>query len=227
MSGRGQVLLPRLLALVAVALAATEAVRRLVTPPLRELTQALVADGRPWDQLPLETLVAGCCAAALSLAGAWLLLCGAVVAVDALRRGALAAASATVVPGCPGWVRALVLAALGVAVTAGPALAEAPGTTSGTASGPANDLAGLALPDRLVTPARAPERHLVLVRPGDTLWAIAARQLPPTAADRDVDRSWRRLATANRDRVGDPDLIFPGTVLRVPDLARPTRKEAP
>ena len=224
MSGRGLPRFLRLLTLVLGVLVATEAVRRLVAPPLGALADALGTGGRPWDQLPFETALAGCCAGALSLAWAWLLLCGAAVAVDALRRGdAVASRAASPVPGCPQWVRALVLAALGLAVSTGPALADAPGA----APVPAADLAGLALPDRTVSPATAPHRHLEVVRPGDTLWAIAARRLPTTAADRTVDRAWHRLAAANHDRVGDPDLIFPGTVLRVPDLDRPTRKEAP
>lgn len=59
------------------------------------------------------------------------------------------------------------------------------------------------------------------VRPGDTLWGIAARQLrarddaaPPGAA---VERYWRSIYSANRAVIGaDPDLIFPGQVLVLP-----------
>jgi hypothetical protein len=215
----------RLLAVVLAALAASEAVRRLVTPPLDALAGSLGSGGRAWQQLPLETVLAGCFAAALALAWAWLLLGGAVVAVDALRRGdAVARAGGSPGLGCPRWVRTLVLAALGLAVSTGPALADAPGAVPTPAAG----LAGLGLPDRTVaSPDAGPSRRLVRVRPGDTLWAIAARQLPSTAADAAVDRAWRRLAAVNHDRVGDPDLIFPGSVLRVPDLDRPIRKEAP
>jgi nucleoid-associated protein YgaU len=64
------------------------------------------------------------------------------------------------------------------------------------------------------------------VRPGDSLWAIAARHLPPGAPDAAVDRAWRLLAAANRPSLGNrPDLIFPGAVLRVPDLSPALRKE--
>lgn len=224
MSGRVVPRFCRLSALVAAVLVATEAVRRLVTPSLGTLARSLGHQSRPWEQLPFETALAGCFAAALSLAWGWLLLCGVAVTVDALRRGGGAASTgASPVLRCPPWVRALVLAALGLAVGTGPALADAPGD----APTPAPGLAGLGLPDRVVSPATAPHRHPVLVRPGDSLWAIAARRLPPAAGDEAVDRAWRRWASANRDRVGDPDLIFPGTVLRVPDLDRPARKEAP
>lgn len=46
------------------------------------------------------------------------------------------------------------------------------------------------------------------VRPGDTLSAIAEGHGFP---------DWHRLYAANRDKVYDPDLIFPGQVLRIPD----------
>jgi LysM domain len=56
------------------------------------------------------------------------------------------------------------------------------------------------------------------VRPGDTLWGIAAAHLPPAArSPAAVDRSWRRVYDANRAVVGpDPDLIHPGTRLLLP-----------
>jgi LysM repeat protein len=49
------------------------------------------------------------------------------------------------------------------------------------------------------------------VQPGDTLWSIAAR----TAIYHDP-WLWPLLYTANRDRIHDPDLIFPQQVLAVP-----------
>ncbi|MER7488745.1 LysM domain-containing protein, partial [Streptomyces sp. NPDC126497] len=53
----------------------------------------------------------------------------------------------------------------------------------------------------------APGRHTV--RTGQTLSSIAdARGL-----------DWRVLHAANRDKVYDPDLIFPGQVLRIPNAA--------
>jgi LysM domain len=56
------------------------------------------------------------------------------------------------------------------------------------------------------------------VRPGDTLWGIAAAHLPPSARSlAAIDRYWRRVYGANRAVVGpDPDLIHPGTRLLVP-----------
>lgn len=46
------------------------------------------------------------------------------------------------------------------------------------------------------------------VRSGDTLSLVARAHGFP---------DWRRLYAANQDRVRDPDLIFPGQVLRIPD----------
>ena len=74
-------------------------------------------------------------------------------------------------------------------------------------------LDGLPLPDLPATerPAAGP-RHRV--RPGESLWSIAASQLPPAAADADIARRVTRLYVVNRDVIGpDPDLIFPGMLL--------------
>lgn len=65
---------------------------------------------------------------------------------------------------------------------------------------------------------RSPEQETrVVVRAGDTLWAIAARHLGPEATDQDVAEAWPRWYAANRHLIGDdPDLILPGQELRVP-----------
>jgi nucleoid-associated protein YgaU len=47
------------------------------------------------------------------------------------------------------------------------------------------------------------------VEPGETLSSIAERFLG------DSER-WRAIFQANRDQIEDPDRIFPGQVLRVP-----------
>ena len=57
----------------------------------------------------------------------------------------------------------------------------------------------------------------VVVRRGDTLWALAADRLGAQAAPSDIDAEWRRWYAANREVIGgDPDLIRPGQRLRVP-----------
>ena len=64
------------------------------------------------------------------------------------------------------------------------------------------------------------------VRPGDSLWLIAARRL---GADRDtahIAAAWPRWYVANRDVIGDdPNYIVPGQVLHPPAPA--TRQESP
>lgn len=103
---------------------------------------------------------------------------------------------------------------------------------------PGRAITGLPLPDRvgiadtvdhqrsaragtgLVAPAnsgsRTPEQF-VTVRPGDHLWAIAARMHGPDAHSDAIDSSWRALYELNRHVIGpDPDLIHPGLRLRLP-----------
>ncbi|KRC66473.1 hypothetical protein ASE12_17880 [Aeromicrobium sp. Root236] len=87
---------------------------------------------------------------------------------------------------------------------------------------PQHDLTGLQLPDRPVgsVPATAGAAPAVVVRPGDTLWAIAARSLPAGATDAEIARACARWHAANRDVIGDdPDLIFPKQRL-VPPLGK-------
>jgi hypothetical protein len=76
---------------------------------------------------------------------------------------------------------------------------------------------------------RRPAAAGVVVRPGQSLWAIAERLLSPAATDAQITRAWHRLHRANESTIGvDPDLILPGTRLVVPRLtAPPTREEAP
>jgi nucleoid-associated protein YgaU len=63
--------------------------------------------------------------------------------------------------------------------------------------------------------AAAPEE--VVVRPGDTLWGLAAAQLPPGATDAAIARAWPVWWGTNRAVIGtDPDLLHPGTRLVPP-----------
>ena len=75
------------------------------------------------------------------------------------------------------------------------------------------------------TPASAPVR--VTVAPGDSLWTLAQDRLPDHAAAARVDRAWRAVYAENRHRIGaDPDLLIPGTTLRLPpDLGQGHRNE--
>ena len=92
--------------------------------------------------------------------------------------------------------------------------------------GPAgHDPVGLRLPDR---PVAAPPRvtaapAAVVVRPGDTLWAIAARSLPAGATDAQIAHACAQWHAANRDVIGDDaNLIFPMQRLTPPLGKDPT-----
>jgi nucleoid-associated protein YgaU len=62
--------------------------------------------------------------------------------------------------------------------------------------------------------------HVVEV--GDTLWDIAAARLVPAERSAvNINRYWRQVYRANRSVIGaDPDLLHPGTRLRVSPFRR-------
>lgn len=90
-------------------------------------------------------------------------------------------------------------------------------------------LGGLQLPDLPAGPSRDDRRYWrpalheaelsrVVVRPGDSLWRLADRHLPPSASLADIATLTARLYTLNRAVIGDdPDLIFPGMTLVAPE----------
>jgi hypothetical protein len=63
----------------------------------------------------------------------------------------------------------------------------------------------------------APSRAVVVVRPGDSLWSIAAGALGPRPTNARVALAWPRWWSTNRAVIGpDPDLILPGQRLLAP-----------
>jgi hypothetical protein len=58
----------------------------------------------------------------------------------------------------------------------------------------------------------------VVIRPGDSLWAIARRIVGPRASNGAVEKELVAIWNRNAGRIGtgDPNLIFPGTRLRLP-----------
>jgi hypothetical protein len=210
----------RLLGLALVTSASGAGVGRLVRPAL----------GHDWSDrgsLTLEPYVAAACAAALAIC--WLWLATGVWWTVLATLGTGQPGRTRLPPAlCPRVVRSLALLALGLGV-ATPAYGD-PGAGPG--------LAGLPLPDRVAVrvmegaahpAAQMPPapRRLVRVRPGDSLWTLTARSLPAGVPDSAVDRAWRVVAAVNSGRLGaDPDLIFPGTLLRVPGPGRLLGKDA-
>jgi len=188
-----------------------------------------------------ELLVAGCAVAAL-LAASWLWAVTCLVAVRAAR------GHGETTRAVPIALRRLVLVACGAA------LAGAGSVPAGAAPGAAGGIAGLPLPDRatgaassttsavaatpVVRPSRAgraaataltPDADVLVVRPGDTLWQIAVRHLPPGAGAAEVTGCWQRIHELNRAVIGDdPDLIHPGQRLRLPHRwPGPTERKQP
>lgn len=194
----------------------------------------------------LPALITALAALLLQTALTWLLLLTVLVTLEPLAGRDLASYA-----GCPAGLRTALLACCGVAavgVLAGPAQAT-PVTPAPVLGGngshlvhpashadrrPADQrdfavLDGLPLPDRtaggiepITRPASGTADKTVLVRPGDTLWDIAARHLTAPHPNGSLDsgavqRTWRALYVENKSQIGpDPDLIQPGTVLRLP-----------
>jgi nucleoid-associated protein YgaU len=62
-----------------------------------------------------------------------------------------------------------------------------------------------------------PHLPQVVVRPGDSLWTIAATHLGPEATDIEIAREWPRWFRANIATIGsNPDVLLPGQILRAP-----------
>lgn len=178
------------------------------------LPTALGEGGSTFDQVLVRT-----CAAAGLIGTGWLWLAAGATVLEALRGRPT---RATVVPA---GVRRLVLAACGAGLAAGlvvPAHAT-PGDVH-TDRQPTATLVGLPVPDRAVglpgralvatgplrTPATPTPARTVVVRPGDSLWALAATHL-------DDPGRWPEIYALNRDVIGpDPGLIHPATRLRLP-----------
>ena len=68
----------------------------------------------------------------------------------------------------------------------------------------------LALGDDDSVPQTGIRLSVVTVQPGNTLWGIASRSFGD-------GMMYVRVFQANRDRIRDPDLIYPGQVFQVPD----------
>ncbi|MGI8521722.1 MAG: LysM peptidoglycan-binding domain-containing protein [Nocardioides sp.] len=183
---------------------------------------------------PFEQVLVWLCALALTACAVWLWV------VTTMVAGAAAVGwTPRRMPGSPAWLRRAVLGACGVALAGSLA---APSYAATTQSHHAHDrqhvsvidyLVGLSLPDRTTAgslprhatptsattptapaPASAPT---VVVRPGDTLWGLAAADLPSGAPPAAVAHRWQQIYAANRAVVGaDPDVIHPGQRLRLP-----------
>lgn len=181
------------------------------------------------QQVPFDQALVRICEAVLLGCAAWLWLVAGVVSTDAARGRSLPR------PGVPAGLRRLLLVGCGAALatTLASAAHAGPGPVWADRSSPAAVVHGLPLPDRvtaaghlgrlLARQVRA-ARHrqprtepVTVVRPGDTLWDLAAADLPAGADESAVAHRWQEIYRANRRAIGpDPDLIHPTLRLRLP-----------
>ena len=165
-------------------------------------------------RLPLDVALTDVAALALLGCALWMWAATTAVVVEVLQRRPGRSSR-----GVPAGVRRVVLAACGVALVGGlapPSYAAGPEAHHAASYRHRSPLAGLPLPDRAVAGPAADEQTVV-VRPGDTLWSLAARGLPAGSPDALVAARWRAIYAANRSLIGpDPDVIAPGQRLRLP-----------
>lgn len=183
-------------------------------PTLRAALSTVRRPSPAADRL-FEDAVVVVCTSALVAAALWLAVSVVGCTVDARRRKAPDIEAAAAVMLRPRIIPALVAAALGTVTTVA-------GVTAHAAREPElpEALDGVALPDRSYGGVRW--HH---VRVGDSLWSITADHLAPRTARSVVADRWPQLHELNRRRIGaDPDLIHPGTTLRLPTWGpAPTR----
>jgi hypothetical protein len=198
--------------------------------------QPATSSPSPGDPTGLVVVAAGWAAWALTI---YLALATGIAAV-----GHLAGAPRSIERLTPRALRRLVEVAVGASSAAAVCLAPAaayadapvPGPVAATpvASASPLDWPGLAPapappPHLRVAPQAHPQPHdsqrapaqpamPLLVRPGDSLWSLTARQLGPRATAARVAATWPGLYAANRRVIGtNPNLIRPGE-----RLVRPT-----
>ena len=189
---------------------------------LRTTGRRAWADRRDLGSLSLDRVLSDLAGGVLLLCLGWLSVVLTAAVAEAWRGVAPTGRDAS--RPSPG-VRRVVLAACGVALVSAAVSPAVAAGTAGHRDRPARLqgaalLSGLPLPERAVAPRRAPHgapRHDVVVRPGDSLWAIARRELPPGASDAAVTECWHAIYAANRVVIGpDPDLVRPGQRLLLP-----------
>lgn len=231
------------LCLIALLVGAFRTLWLLVREPCTALAQAWVADGASGiGALSFPHLLAGLCAGAVLLCSTWLAATTGVVTlltlsqvalrVHATTNGheythlvrALGSTYALTARLCPPLAHQLILAGCGVALGTGlvSSTAHANSWADSWADSRADswgEVAGLAVPDRAVDTLNRAHSAKAEVTRGDSLWSISADHLPTATTNRGIAVAWQQLYRTNLALIGpDPDLILPGTMLRVPPL---------
>jgi len=216
----------RVLVLVAMAAMVALALWRLAAASAADLVRQVRADG-PLSLLDLgfEEALMGLCSVALVASGAWTILVTVLLLADVvLRRAGVESTGARAIRAvtarmCPRLAHRIALAGCGVVLTAG--------LTSPATADEAGQVDGLEMPDRIVgSRAGEPSPARVTVTTGESLWSIAKAALPDQAGNAEITAAWQGIHRANAHRIGDdPDLIFPGMTLKIPDLNALDRKD--
>ena len=154
----------------------------------------------------------------------WAALLGLAVLVEAGTAGRV---RATAWVGCPPRLRHALLATLGLVLVTGGATTPALGAAqpAGARAGSEPTTTDLPVPARPsgVSAARQRAPSLV-VRPGDSLWRLAADRAGPQASGGEIAALVQRFHHRNRRVIGpDPDLLHPGQRLTVPALGHHRR----
>ncbi len=185
------------------------------------------------DRYGVDALLLAAAGAACWLALAWLVVAMGVLAATALPGRCGHVAHAVAARTVPPAMRRLLALGLGLAVvtSAGSAaasateLAQAPrGAHSavdldwplGVAPAATTEPAGTTTPAARSTVSSL-VGSMVVVRPGDCLWSIAAGHAPAGAGNAAIAAAWPRWYAANRAVIGaDPNLLLPGQHLSPP-----------
>ena len=192
------------------------------------LLLAVLADHRPGGQTrddPTSLVVLA--AAWVSWALSCYLLAGVTVAAASHLRRMPATSQRLAARVVPASLRRLVAATVGASATAtvvtvlpAAAWADRPAPPAPAATASPLDWPGLVTPIGLVSPQHhrgSPRHDELVVRPGDSLWSLAARRLGPGASTTAIAAEWPRLYAFNRAAIGpDPNLIHPGQRLTPP-----------
>ncbi|GAB3998893.1 LysM peptidoglycan-binding domain-containing protein [Nocardioides marmoraquaticus] len=183
-----------------------------------------------------DTALVGGAQVVLAVAGAWAVLLLLAAAVESVTRGRVRALARV---GCPPAWRPALLCALGVLVSvagaSGGAAHAAPRGVEGPDVVPGAGLLPVPTRPHDQRHDQPPDQHdsslgdapaVVVVAPGDSLWAIARARLGAAAPAAQVQALTVALHHANRVQIGpDPDLLHPGQQLRLPADPATTPRE--
>jgi hypothetical protein len=227
------VLRVRALAALVAVLLTTAGLLVLVAPFLAPLVSGGPVASAAAPAPDLEELLVLVCAVLLTVGWARLALGTSVCLVALLLRRPAGPATAWLRPTTARRLAAVLVGSSLGGLAAAPAFAlpfPSPDVPDGPASSEPSAVA-LPLPGRPVggrvassstasTPRAAAAGRIVVVRPGDSLWSLAAAHLLARGrsdSGQAVDAAWRRLYAANRAVIGpDPHLIRPGARLDLP-----------